>query len=394
MRDAMLLHVWADVRADARGIVDMDVAQPLAGSYRRPDGFGLLWSGYPRGDEALPKAVPADLYGLDGEPAGTIVLRLERSGSVVSSATFRVIEEAAETRFESVARPGLNGVFAARAGGRRLPTVLVLHGSEGGNAVRARAAAAYYAARGFAALAINYFAWPYERVPELPVVHMNVSVETIEHARDWLAGRPEVDGRRIGIVGASKGAEFALVAASRYDWITAVVACVPSDVVWQGYGRDVSPEERASSWSVSGVPVPYVPLYRESPERPFDYVDNTARYERSRRDHPAEASAARIPVERSNAQFLLIGSDRDEVWASGRMIRTIVESMGNSGKGANVRSLIFPTAGHQVCGVGSSPIRLYSSQSSDPAAKDVTDEGEAATRSERARLEFLTAALR
>jgi len=219
-------------------------------------------------------------------------------------------------------------------------------------------------------------------------------VETIEHARDWLADRPEVDRQRIGVVGASKGAEFALVAASRYDWIKAVVACVPSDVVWQGYGRDASPEERASSWSVDGVPLPYVPLHRESPERPFDYVDNTARYERSRRDHPAEINAARIPLERSNAQFLLIGSDRDEVWASGRMIRTIVETMGNSGKGANVRSLIFPTAGHLVCGVGSAPLRLFSFQSSDPAAKDVTDEGEAATRSGRASLEFLTSALR
>ena len=389
-----LLHAWAEVRADAHGSVGLDAAEPLAGSYKHPDGLGLLWSGYLRGDPALPASLPDGLYDLTGQPGGAIVLRVERSGSVVATRSFRLVQESADTRFESVVRPGLNGVFAARAGARRLPTVIVLHGSEGGSTPRARAAAAQYAARGFAAFALNYFAGAAERLPEVPTVAINLPVETIERAHEWLAGRQEVDPLRIGIVGASKGAELALVAASRYEWIKAVVGCVPSDVVWQGYGREISPEERASSWTVDGVPLPYVPLYRESPERPFDYVDNTARYERSRGDHPAEAAAARIPIERSNARLLLIGSDRDEVWPSGAMVRSIEQAMARSGKAGNVRLLVFPTAGHLVCGTGSAPIRLFSLQSSDPAAKNVTDEGEAAARSQGASLEFLRSTLR
>lgn len=389
-----LLHAWADVRADAHGGVDLDVAEPLAGSYRQPNGLGLLWSGYLRGDGALPTNLPRDLYDLAGQPTDSIVLRLERSGAVVATTSFRLVRESADTRFESVVGPGLNGVFAAPAGARRLPTVLVLHGSEGGSTARARAAAAQYAARGFASFALNYFAAGTERLPEVPTIAVNLPIETIERAHQWLAGRPEVDPRRIGVVGASKGAELALVAASRCEWIRAVVGCVPSDVVWQGYGREISPEERASSWSVEGVPLPYVPLYRESPERPFDYVDNTARYELSRRDHPAEAAAARIPIERSNAKLLLVGSGRDEVWASAQMARNIEQTMVHHGKDDNVRLLIFPTAGHLVCGVGSAPIRLFSVQSSDPVAKRVTDEGDAAVRTQYASLEFLRSALR
>lgn len=41
--------------------------------------------------------------------------------------------------------------------------------------------------------------------------------------------------------GASKGAEFALLAASHLDWIKAVVAITPSDVVWEGYGWHTEP---------------------------------------------------------------------------------------------------------------------------------------------------------
>jgi hypothetical protein len=44
--------------------------------------------------------------------------------------------------------------------------------------------------------------------------------------------------------------------------------------------------------------------------------------------------------------------------------------------------------------VGSAPIRLFSVQSSDPVAKRVTDEGDAAVRTQYASLEFLRSALR
>ena len=44
------------------------------------------------------------------------------------------------------------------------------------------------------------------------------------------------DVTRLGVYGHSKGAEYAELAATRLPWIDAVVACVPTDVVWEGYG--------------------------------------------------------------------------------------------------------------------------------------------------------------
>jgi dienelactone hydrolase len=68
----------------------------------------------------------------------------------------------------------------------------------------------------------------------LPTALNRIPVEILERARAWLRARPEADVQRLGVVGASKGGEFALVLASIYDWIGAVVAFVPSDTVWQG----------------------------------------------------------------------------------------------------------------------------------------------------------------
>ena len=59
-------------------------------------------------------------------------------------------------------------------------------------------------------------------------------MEAIETAYSWLKQQPEIDAARLALVGVSKGAEFALVAATIYPWIDAVAAFAPSHVVWEG----------------------------------------------------------------------------------------------------------------------------------------------------------------
>ncbi|MDT7933069.1 MAG: acyl-CoA thioester hydrolase/BAAT C-terminal domain-containing protein [Sphingomonadaceae bacterium] len=74
--------------------------------------------------------------------------------------------------------------------------------------------------------------------------------------REWLKAQPEADANRIGLWGASKGAEFALIAASRYDWVKAVVAVVPSDVVWEGWGGS---GPATASFAFDGRPLAFEP---------------------------------------------------------------------------------------------------------------------------------------
>jgi dienelactone hydrolase len=202
-----------------------------------------------------------------------------------------------------------------------------------------------------------------------------------------LSKRPEVDINRIALWGVSKGAEFTALAASKYDWIDAAVACVPSDAVWEGYGREPKPGEAISSWSWQGQALPYIKLFPYI-EVNSPYKTNTVRYEKSRAVMPNVESTL-IPIENSKARLLLISVDRDEVWASGAMTRNIEQRMQKYGKQKLVESIVYPTAGHMICGDGAFSARLYSKQSDDPELKDITAEGEAQVDSWKKTLEFL-----
>jgi dienelactone hydrolase len=373
-------RAWADVRADRRGEVAMDRFQVGTGTYVGVDGYGLLWSMRPAGDPSLTAPLPKTLRPL---PIGVTRILIARGLETLAEADLPMAEPPGLT-IETVARGALNGVFAAPADGRKRPVVILLHGSEGGGARSARALAVRYAGQGYAAFALNYFAWDLEKLRGVPNIHINQPIELLEQVRAWLATRPEADVGRIGVYGHSKGAEYAEVAAVRYRWIKAVAACVPTDVVWEGYGigdgRNAPdpayvPPRLKSSWSWRGVPLPYVPL---KPWAKDAFFDNSERYELSRQAHLTEAAKAAIPIERSGARVLLIGGGRDEVWASGAMATRLAARMRRAGKAARVDLVVYPAAGHQICGDGTYPTHVWASASSDPRVKDPVAEGKAA----------------
>lgn len=385
--DPVTLHAYADYRADARGEVDTAAVAPVRGSWRSAGGHGLLWSGYPQGAAELAGAGLDSLYPPASAPADAVVrLTLTRTSVPVAQAQLRVRDAAPNVRFVGVAEGAVNGVFAAPGGMRRGPTVILLHGSEGGDAGRARTLAARYASAGYAALALNYWAPEWSPLPGVPRRHVNTPIELLDQARAWLLAQPEVDGERIGVFGLSKGAEFAEVAAVRYPWIRAVVACVPTDIVWQGDPQG-APPGRHSSWSWRGEPLPYVPVPAWVQGR---YRINTDRYEEGRRAQSAEAlAAAVIPLETSPARVLLLGGGRDEVWASGAMTRRLQARYRAAGRSDRVEAHVWDTAGHMICGEGAFPTRLYNTQGADPRDKDVTAEGEATVEAWRLTQDFL-----
>ena len=111
------------------------------------------------------------------------------------------------------------------------PAVVTLGGSDGG---LAEGTAARLAERGFAALALGYFG-----VASLPSELMEVPLEYFAEALAWLKAQPIGDAGRIGVIGASKGAELALLLGATYATdIRAVVGYSPSSIVWQGFSWD------------------------------------------------------------------------------------------------------------------------------------------------------------
>ncbi|GAA0323867.1 hypothetical protein GCM10008931_14250 [Oceanobacillus oncorhynchi subsp. oncorhynchi] len=122
----------------------------------------------------------------------------------------------------------------------------MLGGSEGGLHEENTALLASY---GFNTLALAYFG-----MEDLPYELVNISADYIEKAINWLGNQPNVDTKKIGMVGTSKGRELALLSASMFPAIKAVAGYAPSSVVYPGISQNNS---SSSSWKYKGEELPY-----------------------------------------------------------------------------------------------------------------------------------------
>lgn len=248
--------------------------------------------------------------------------------------------------------------FATPEGKGPFPVVVLLGGSEGGDG-GSRGSAPRFLEQGYAVLGIPYYSPGYlppeRRLPELPEGFEAIPLEKLAMARDWLRKRDDVKADAIGLYGVSKGAEFVLAGASRIDGFAAVVAIVPSDVIWEGWGPGIAPDQ-VSSFSWEGKPLPYVPyLGMEEEFKKYAIPGATVRLrtpqDAGRRANPDRVPAARIHVEDIDEPVLVAGGDADDVWNSGAMAQNIAERRAEKG-GLETVALIFPDASHALSGPG------------------------------------------
>jgi hypothetical protein len=147
-----------------------------------------------------------------------------------------------------------NGMFAnyfpAKGGGRK-PGILLLGGSEGGLARDLLRQAVLLQHDGYNVLHVAY-----HNAPGKPASLTAVPLEEFRRGLDWLKTRPEVDPASLAVVGYSKGAEAALLIATRYPGIRAVVAGMPSSVAWDALDSISILTGLHSSWSEKGREVP------------------------------------------------------------------------------------------------------------------------------------------
>lgn len=253
-------------------------------------------------------------------------------------------------------------MFARLPGDKPRPALIVLGGSEGGGSIAD--AAAPFASHGFAVLALPYYSPPdadgVRELPALPAGMVELPVETLDRAYAWLAKRGDVDATRVGVHGTSVGATFAVLGAVHLDWVDAVVASVPSDVVFDGWGPDIAEGSR-SAFSLRGRPLPFVPQIGDEAEtaRAGQGLAVHVRrvYERGRAAHPDLAVRARIPVERIRGAVMVIGAYDDQMWPSGTMAQAMAERRIEAG--LSVTALLFPDAGHTLHQTGYHPTAHY-----------------------------------
>jgi dienelactone hydrolase len=230
-----------------------------------------------------------------------------------------------------VAGNGLVANFYPAPSAARSPGILLLGGSEGGLSTGVTMIAEALQSAGFAVLHQCYF-----RGPDQSDALARIPLEGFGDALGWLAREPTVDGARLALVGGSKGAEAALILASRGILVRAVVAGMPSDVVWQGLSW--AGAAAGSSWTEGGSELPAMPFGRFVPPNLSSVYDVDSDQRAAHRD-------AIIPIEKSQARFLLVCGAKDTLWPSHSMAERLQERAPHT-----VTVLTYTDAGHAVFG--------------------------------------------
>ena len=237
--------------------------------------------------------------------------------------------------------------FPGTGEGRR-PAILLLGGSEGGLKESRNVFARQLAGEGYSVLYPGYTA-----TGEANRAFNMVPLEIFDAALDWLAANSQVAQGPVAVIGHSKGAEGALLFASRDPRIGAVIAAMPSDVVWQGFSWDeIDMSDLLSSWSVGGKPVPYVRYEFPAWYEWMTGMTMLGMFEQSRAAAPDDSKGL-IAIERIEAPVMLICGEQDNLWPGCDMARNLEKRAAAAG-GPEVQVLAYDDAGHWGFGASDS----------------------------------------
>ena len=235
------------------------------------------------------------------------------------------------------------GTLCSPNDNRKHPALILLGGSEGGDS-QAKVAESF-AAQGYVVTSVAYFG-----APGTQRALVNVPVETVGHAIDALVARRDVDAAKIGIMGGSKGGELALLAASVYPQIKAVVAMVPSPFAYMGLNANNYPE--GCSWTYKGAPLACVPADRRAGQvlgMAFSSGKPVALrplYDASRLADPNVTAAAMFHLENIAGPVLCLAAADDQLWPSPAQCDTAMAYLKAHGHPYADREIVYPNAGH------------------------------------------------
>ncbi len=332
--------------ADENGVVDLSTHRPIVGTWTDVDPTGLFWSIRDSGEDS-PNDLEPSVYRVRVDVGVDDVVEHQRDVKMLRErGTFDEIAVGEQLPGAVLVRP---------TGDEPLACVIALGGSECGDST-ARSVAIELASRGYAVLALPYCASSRSEQPieGLPTAFAEIPIDSLEIARDWLRDRIDIRDEAIALWGVSKGAELALAAAERIEGFAVIVAIVPSDVIWQGWGV----EETTSSFSWRGEALPYVPYLGMGEEFSRLGRGQPARirtaHDAGRLANPERVPPARIAVEQIDEPVMVIGGDRDRTWDSGDMARNIAEARDEAGLETVI--IVDTEAGHYLAGDAFAPL--------------------------------------
>lgn len=329
-------NIWqsyAVFKANTDGEILVTEQIPIKGTYQSTDSMGLFWSMQKIGK--VNKKKESSLTSMLVELA--FFYKNELVHSVILKRNF-ISKEIAR---KSIQKNGLVGTLFYPKDEHRRKGMIYLGGSEGGLTERR---AAMIASHGYTVLALGYFG-----METLPPELVEIPIEYVQHACNWLLSQEVVDSRLgITVIGISKGGELALLAASHFKEISSVVAIVPSSIVYPGLGPTYS-----SSWSYNSKPYPFASS--QIPEELLN--ENKNNHEQGRpiqyrktylsllQNENVESDAF-IPVEKIQGDILLISGDDDQLWPSDVHCHMIMDRLREKQFPNRYKHLKYKGAGH------------------------------------------------
>lgn len=195
--------------------------------------------------------------------------------------------------------------------GDKQPLIVGFGGGEGGNAWTRnywKSTRDKFIDDGYSFLAVGYFG-----SPGTPEKLDRIALEGVHAAIVKAAENPAIEARCIALIGGSKGGELALLLASRYPDIKAVVAMAPANAVYVA----ITDALTTSSFSHNGQSLPFVPFPWRATV-PLITGDKRKVFDIMAQDVAAVATA-KIEVEKINGPVFLMSATNDEWWASKEM---------------------------------------------------------------------------
>lgn len=230
---------------------------------------------------------------------------------------------------------GLYGELYVPAHAGPSPLLIAIGGSEGGLDIMSSYAAPF-AQHGYAVLALAWW-----KEPGLPQSLENVPLEYFDHAITWAKARQEIAPGRIAMLGWSRGAEAALLTASRNPDVRAVVGVAPTNLIWSGLNF-ANPSDSKPAWTVAGSPLPYVTPVRYRPGTPMAEMFTSALAATDARPDTV------IPVENIKGPILLLSGSDDRLWPSNLMAERIIDRLRARHSSFAFEHKNYEGAGHSI----------------------------------------------
>jgi dienelactone hydrolase len=318
--------------ADRRGSIDLANQSPVSGSYSGRDPMGLFWS--MSGTSGARKSE---------DPFAPVLttIRVAIGGREIASRQFSRAWLAPNVRVTAVRQGSVVAMLFDPGPSGNGKGVIVLSGSEGGIS---EWEAALLASHGFTVLAPAYF-----RAEGRPERLVEIPLEDMKQAIDILRAHPAINGRRIAVLGSSKGGELALLLGATYPQdVGAVVSYVSGALV--GPGIDERNSGTVSSWSFRGSAVPHArcrptPAFLEQFRSPgpirLRLMNGPCL------DDPVATAGAFIPVRRIEGDLLLITGGDDQTGPVTRGASMMVAARRGL-EHYRTAHLDYPLAGHAI----------------------------------------------